>query len=209
MPRLTTNDIIEVVFVTKTDESQFTQNVRHWIVSNHAGDGIELSVALSSLSTLMAPLYKDIIIDTHAYVGAKGRKVRVTASQFKTTLAGAGFGGVAGDPLPSQVAGTVKLVPLEGPPHVFGRMYLPPAFENANDASGRPTAAYSALVENLMDEMLDVQTFTDGGDSVTLTPVIWRRGTSQFWQIEEFQFRQWWATRKSRSEINKGDGSPI
>jgi len=120
-----------------------------------------------------------------------------------------GVGDIAGDVLPSQVAGLLSFQTLFVGPALRGRIYLPFPSEGSNSSGGAPVAQYQTDLAILGTVAVAPLVVTNGASSITLTPVIWHRASQTTTRITTFRARGQWATQRRRAERSRPNTSPV
>lgn len=199
------DDIVEVKAFCSLGPQQGI-NVLHYRCSAIGGAGLTDQDLCTTMSAIVAPLYKAYLPTAARYEGLRLQLVWPPPVPVAvTSFSGNGAGGIATDPLPSQATMlSRKNTSLAGRRN-RGRIYLPFWCESQSGTDGKPSAAAITLAGTLLAQLLTTQAYAIGGDSVTLVPVLWRRGGPDYQAITSFTTRNAWATQRRRSLINKGD----
>jgi hypothetical protein len=199
------DEILEVKFYSKYG-NQEAINVLHFRVSAKGGAGLTDLALASELSDVAAPIYQAWFTAQCEFLGASVQIVsRSPHPVAQAANDGAGAGAVAGDTLPSQVAYLIaKRTAIAGRKY-RGRVYLPFWPESMNDVNGLPTAGAQAAAQDFALQFFATETYTVGGDSTTLVPVIWTGSEVGAVTITTWQGRAAWATQRRRSKVNRGD----
>lgn len=202
---LVLNDILEVKFYN-ADGKQQAINTLHWLVTALAGTSRTDEQVATALGTVAAPLYKAYMPATAEYLGVRvqviGRSPKPIA---QISLAGAGQGTDATDPMPSFVSGLItKRTDFAGPSG-RGRVFLPFWPEDLNNADGEPSAAAVVLMDNWGGALLGQQVVAGGGNSVTLSPVLHNRTTLSNTVITDYLIREEWYYQVRRSNAKRPD----
>jgi hypothetical protein len=169
------NEILEVKFYC-TLGNQVAINVRHWKVGSViGGDGrTDLQIA-DYLSDIFKDLYGAVMVDAASFKGCTVRCIRDPLPEAAIGDDNFSTGQVAGDALPTTVSGIISLkTGLSGPAY-RGRAFIPFPGEASNDASGKPASTYKDDLANLGAGFIQTYEVADGGDQVTLGPVLVRR----------------------------------
>lgn len=203
------NDIIQIAYYCRTNDGQNQVNVRNYRVSAVAGTGADILSIAAALDTNLVDELLAILPTVHTYLGSVTRRVGLNKTQGFVYEENSAAGLAAGDPLPSQVAGLIKIRASEGPPRVRGRFYVPSGVESHNDSSGRPTEGWVDLATDIGDKLTLPVTAGGGGNTATLVPILYNRTANTYAAVDGHTVRTFWATQKRRSEINRGDGFPF
>lgn len=185
---------------------QRSVNVRHWRVTAVTGAGRSDSQIAIALSTVFAPLWKNLMNVNAAWTNLFVQKVRpLPAAIPRLTNADAGAGLVAGDPLPPQTCGLIALQTALAGRSFRGRIYVPFPGEAHSGVDGMPVGAYLAALDNLAVALTTARVVASGGDSVSFQPVIYNAATGATTDIAEYRVRIVWATQRRRSFASKPD----
>ncbi len=198
-------DIIETAMV-HYNLSQNELNVLHFRLTSIVGTELTAQQKADAISTAWGGTIQPLLSTVVGYRGLKYRVLAPTATAVIISTAGAVTGTRAGDSLPSQVSAVISLRSSLAPPRVRGRLYAPTPVEGDNDANGQPTGAYQTAVGALGTFMTSTHTLVNGGNSVVITPVIWRRPpVSAYYALDQFIVRSSWGTQRRRSRLNRSD----
>lgn len=114
-----------------------------------------------------------------------------------------------GQILPPQVSGLIRLHVAGSSGRRNGRIFVPAASEPESDDPGRPSAAYMALLQTFADNLLAGLAISGGvGPGAwtgTATLKVYSRTGLSTHTPTSANVSPYWATRKSRSGINRGD----
>lgn len=202
---LNLNDIIEVKHFCSLGNQQGI-NVLHYRVRAKAGAGLTDAAVAGLMSSVIGPLYKAYLPTVARYEGCRIQVVWPLPVQVAVPdTSGAGVGTIATDPLPSQAAMLAKKATTLAGRRNRGRIYLPFWGESQSDATGKPSAAAIALAATLLTAELVETIYGPGADTVTLTPILWRKGGPDYQDVVQVIIRSAWATQRRRSLINRGD----
>jgi len=208
MSLVSTGDILEVRFVCQHTE-QVSYNVRHFRVAQVSGQSVSLAEIVNDLATQYEPDYKNLICAEAQYLGMDIRRVWPTKTVLYNSTVGAGPGTIAGEILPTQVAGLITLRSETPGPGGRGRMYIPFPSEADNDENGRPEGNYLQRLAFFAALMVEQQ-FPAGPDgSATLDPVVWSRTTQTHKMIVDSVRRTKWATQRRRGGFGKPNTPPF
>jgi len=199
--------LVQTVAWCKT-QGQYTANVHHWVVSGVAGTVTDANGA-TFFEAGLAPLYKAAIPTNCSWYGLKFQILKpvMYVPQFSITLQGAGS--LAGDCLPTQVAGVYTFKTALAGKSFRGRMYLPATSEADNDATAVPSAAYKTLARAVGDYYAGGQTVVLGGNAATFTPVVYSRSKNTTTEITSGDVRPNWGSQRRRSSIGHPDIAPF
>ncbi len=206
---LIVDDLIEVRFFCKAGE-QVAVNVRHFKVTAVNGTGSDINEAAANFSLLMQSEYQTVLGATAEYRGVGLRRLTpgATLEVFDPTGFVAGTG--AGDILPGQVSGLIKLVSDSPGPSGRGRIYVPFPSEGLNDVTGMPTAAYVGFLSTFVGPLVGSQIVDDGaGNGLVVTGMVINRTTLVAKVLTSSILRTTWATQRRRRLGVAGDTSPV
>jgi len=204
MAVLVINQLIEVKFVNRM-AAQNAVNILHYKVAAVVGNPTDTDVS-ADLDAAAGPLYRDLMSAEAAYVGSSFQIFSPIAFDRIINVVNGGVGDHAEDVLPTQTALVVtKRTGLAGR-SFRGRMYVPFMPETYSTVDAKPSAAALVAADALASYPLDNITIINGGDSVTLQPVVYSRKLATAVVVIGFTLRTEWGTMRTRSQINQGDG---
>jgi len=189
---------------------QFSQNVRHWVVSAIAGAGASDQQLIDAMSTDLAALIKPMMASTAEYTGLKGQVLKPVPLTAVVSLNGAGAGASATDLMAPQTAALFRLGTGLAGKSYRGRCYIPFPAEGFNAATGIPTGAYLVTLASIASFHASPYTVTAGaGNTLTIKPVIYSRKLNSQTDVTGYTVSQAWATIRRRSNQKPGDQPPI
>jgi hypothetical protein len=200
--------VLEVSHICKND-SQYSFNVSHWLAGTPSGGSINDQQWCQRFSENFETFIKAVIPASCSFAGVKLQIIKPERYLAQTYVADAGIGAEAGDELPPQVAGLVKLTTALATRHGRGRKYIPFAPEGRSNAAGQPDATYLGNAAVLGALWATNDTHTLGGATQTVTPVLYNRTTGATITITGSTVRSAWATVRRRSFIGKADVAPL
>lgn len=161
----------------------------------------------SHMDAFWSQQYKALINNTATYSGVTAQKIFPLPQSLLGANAiseGPGTGGV--EALPSQTCGLITKTTQFGGRKFRGRVYVPFPSKSQSLIIGHPTAAYLTLLDTFRIALLTQRVVTDGGNSITLHPVL-KHGTTPPTQtlLANGIVRQRWATQRRRSHVNPPD----
>ncbi len=185
--------------------------VHHWRVSAVVAPAPTDQEAVADLSTIIAPSIKGLLAAEASYLGS------ILSVVFPANLApvfstvGAGVGTVAGEPLPTQVAGLITLRSAVAGRMGRGRKYVPFPGEADNVTGDGPTAGYVVRLNTLASNLTTQRTVASlGGGSAVLIPVIFRRALPNLSNdVNAFTSRTKWATQRRRGAFGRPNVAPF
>jgi hypothetical protein len=204
MANLTTGQLLKVTLFCRAN-AQNGLNVRHYTVGATVGAPITDEEAAQELSTVIGPLYRNIMSAQASYSGLRLQVMEVIPFPYVASIAGAGVGAVAGDLMSTFTCGLVKLTTQFAGRRGRGRFYACFPGESANEEEGNPSAAYLAGLNTFMDVIMDDMVITIGANTVTLIPVLNGSNLLLPKPITGFQIRPYWASQRRRGQQNRGD----
>lgn len=209
MAQLLLGDILKVrVGCWMTAQSAF--NIRHFRVSAVTGTGATDTEVAADLATPLSGAYKAVMSIVAEYRGLGVQKVSPDPVTVEViNIAGQGFGTIAGDPLPPQIAGLVRIRTTLAGRRNRAFIYLPFPGEADNAGSGGPGAAYLAAAGAVATIWTTSRTVGVAGNTVTLTPIIKYGEGLGYADISGYTVRSVWSQQKRRSFVRRGDARPI
>lgn len=199
------NDVIECKFFCN-DQVQNGINVIHYMASATVGGGVTDQDVANAMSTSVAPLYKNYLAVGNRYAGLRVQIVNPNLFPAVVSLNGAGAGVNVSDALPPSASFLLSPRTNIAGRAGRGRTYLPFWNEDQSNVGGHPTAGAIALATAWSNGVFATLNVVVGGNSVTLTPIIWsRRAPLARNQVLNVVIRSEWATQRRRSFINKPD----
>lgn len=199
------DDIVKVRVIC-FQGTQSAVNVRHYHVTNVAGNGATDAQAAARFDILLSTTYRLMMTSSGAYRGVGVQVVGPgTPTVEVSNTTGAGPGQVVGEPLPPQNAGLIKFTT-----HVAGRagrgfLYTPFPGEGDNTGNGICSAGYILNLDALGGILTQVVTVGTLPDTVTLTPVLYNRVTKSTIVVSGFKSRPYFSQQKRRSYLRRGD----
>jgi len=206
--KIVANDIVEVRFYCSL-YGQYSINTRHYLCDGIVGTGADELAFATDLDTDFAATFKELLSSFAFYEGVAVQIIRPTRRPAVFRNASRGQGSLGDDPLPSQVAGLIKLVTNTATRKGRGRIYLPFASESVNGDDAKPTGPYVANLEALANDLLDDYTPGAGGNTSSLVPVIYNRVLHTTIPLTASYARTLWATQRRRSFLAGGDRIPF
>jgi len=185
-------------------------NVVHWQVTSLTGTGRTDAQVADDFNTDLAPRYKTVLSAQARFRGVSFQRILPlppTFPQIVTTLDGVGL--VAGDMAPTQTSGIVSAKTEFAGAKYRGRVYIPFPGEASSDSNGIPIAQYVTDIEDIGDELYTSIVLGGGGNTVTLTPVIYHRSTATATKIDGFVARAKWATQRRRGSFGQVNPTPF
>jgi len=190
-------------------QNQYTMNVWNLVCDATAGISISHAVLLDQLDQLLAPLYKASLTAGARYHGSRLQLVVPSLLVPISTTVRGGAGTLAGDQLPTQVAGVVSTQTALAGRSFRGRLYFPPCGESDNQLTGVPSAAYKTAIGNIASSMIGPLTIASGGDSADITWVVRSNRLNLETPVERVIIKDNWGTQRRRSSIGHADSPPF
>jgi len=201
-------DRVQLTVICNTG-GQYSANVINYEVTAINGGGISDTDALAVLEPAVASFWGALLSDNAFYMATKLQITFPILRPHRYNNTSATPGSVAGDVLPSQVAGLIKLTTNRAGKSYRGRCYIPFPSEADNTAAGNPSAGYKTNLQALADTFFDVLSPNDGaGNGVDLLPIIYSRELDVSTPVEERLAETNWATQRRRAARNTGDRPP-
>lgn len=202
------NDVWEAKFICVLGD-QVSQNVLHYRITALAGTPTDVMLA-AALDTNFNLLYKALMSVQAQYRGVIVQRVNPLPRTYAAfTIANAGVGALAGDPLPKQTCGVLTKRTVFAGAKFRGRLYIPFPSEGVSDApSGRPSAGYLGSAALLGVGVQTPIPVGGGGNTCTAIPCIHHGGGATS-DITTCDPRPYWATQRRRSDFGSQNISSI
>jgi len=188
--------------------SQISVNVQYWNVTIASGDP-EMDGLAAEISNTWSDDYRACMANTATFLGvALSRIIPTPATVEYLSQEGTGAGTASGFPMPAQVCGMISVSNDTAGPKYRARNYIP--FPAAVFSSGdeTPSAAYLALLDNLVAKSL-LQEHVWGGNVATLERRLYPGATAPNEMAAYAKFRDKWATQKRRGDYGQPNVSPF
>lgn len=206
---LIVGDLIEVRFFCQAAQ-QVSVNVRHWAVAGVNGTGSDIEEAASNFGAFFSSEYQNVLGATATYRGVGLRRLTPGPTLEVFSANGSAPGTGAGDILPGQVSGLIKLVSDSPGPSGRGRVYVPFPSEAFNDVTGKPTAAYVGFLNTFAFQLVGSEVVDDGaGNGLVIFGQVINRKTLVAKVLTASINRDTWATQRRRRIGVEGDTPPI
>lgn len=194
-------DVLRVVpSMFKT--AQLGLNVLHYRISAVTPPESSHQQIANELETAFAPLYKAVISSQASWLGLTVQRENPLP---RTVLVGStglsGAGNLAGDPLPTQVAGILTFRTGFAGRAFRGRAYLPFPTESVNDSQNQPTTGYIIAAQALGAALIQPRTFINGAGQTTIVFVVFHRGNRTSTDVTTGIARGRWATQRRRGDF--------
>lgn len=187
----------------------YTVNTMHYEVTATSGAWDPDGAIATDWWAYIDAAWLDLMTTTSEVIAVSEQKL-FPVHETAVVIAQVGVTGtVAGDTLPFQVCGRLKLLTGLAGRQYNGRLYIPFPGEGDSDAGGSPTAGYRTRLTILADLIEDPINITAGADTATITPCVFSRthGTREA-LVNVSSVRQW-GTQRRRSLIQNLEGPPI
>lgn len=191
--------------------NQASINTSHFKVTGIGGLGATDTVVAEAFNDLLGALYRGVLSDDAFYHGVSLQRVfPLPRTRPATFIPAITPGAVAGEILPGQVSGIIRLrTAFAGHSH-RGRVYLPFPSEAHNEVPGLPTPEYVQAGQLLASTWFAGRNMPGAGpDFVTLQPVIFHRISGSTDEITTADCRKLWATQKRRGSYGRTNLSPF
>ena|SRR6185295_1937688 len=190
-------------------QNQLAVNVMHFEVQSHTGTPT-LGALATTFDALIGPLYVQWLSAAAEYRGITLGVVAPSVVAPEIRNANAGVGTVAGDMMPTQVAGVVSFRTATVGREGRGRVYLPFFGESANSLLGRVTGTALTLMDNFAAAVTpDIVDAQGGGDDVTIHMCILHRATMTSTLVNGYLVREKWGTQRKRGAWGKENVVPF
>jgi len=178
-------------------------NIRHWRVFMETGP-------TPSLSDLALEFYGDLIAEYQALLSAQAQFRTIAVKRILPIPAGADGpdvgepvnGLVAGDILPRQASGLIKVITAFGGRSGRGRTFVPFPGEADNDVQGSPVGNYVTRLDDLAIKLTGTKNFVIGASTISLEPVLVGSGGTLATPLVGYQSRAQWATQRRRGMLS-------
>jgi len=201
-------NVLQVRFVfVKLDQTAFV--VKHYTVGTVTGN-VTLGMVATSVQALYASALLGIIAQQAAFRGTDVRRVFVTPpSPPAWDQTGIGVGSVVGEALPGFVSGLTSWVTEFAGRKYRGRSYWPFPGEADSDNEGRPSAGYKTRLTTIAQSMITPISVVSGGNSCSITPVVYHRIDHTTNQIIDYKIRDYWGVQRRRGGAGRPNPSPL
>jgi len=205
---LSLGDIVEFSPVCLT-LNQYTFNVFHFVVTSVTGTTVTDQDVGADLDNLVAPFYKSLLPTNCSYYGSKVQTIKPVRYDptYRSTNRGAGT--IAGDCLPTQVAGLTNLKTGVASRRTRGRFYMPATAEDDSTAVAQPSAGYVTALQNLNNALFSYTGTTVGAANVFASWIVYSRTGLSYLPVTSYTVRTNWATQRKRSQIKHADSAPF
>lgn len=203
---------IEHIIVSGGQTAVLRRYVRSGVVTG-PGPLADQDVA-NAIADQYAPLYQPLIWNSAEYRGvlftrASGALPMTIPTIGVPTAAAPGTGGTTA--MSKQTAGLISLkTESQGKKH-RGRQYVPFPSASANTGTGIPTLLYLADLTSLGVELRTARVYSNPAltETVTLAPVIWKKGALTWSIVTSMVVKRGWATQRKRGDFGRLNASPI
>jgi len=209
MATITVLDLIEVRMFTSIG-SQLAINVRQFTVFSILTTPPTYEAATQAIEAKLAAAYKQILSANATWRGVGVRKLLPAPKSLEIlNNDSAGAGGAAGDCLPKQACGLLKLGTATAGPGGRGRAYLAFPSELHNGVDGKPNAAYATAAVDLIAALTTNTQFDAAGEKFNLQPLLVKKPGLSSKEITFATLRTKWATQKRRGDYGRVNEFPI
>lgn len=206
--QLEVNDLVEVKLYAFS-QGQYSINTLHYRVTAEVGTGAFDADAAQEIGTNFGDALREVMSNNASYLGCSAQILLPTRRPRVLFEGNAGAGSVDDEILPRQVAGLIRKKSNFASRSGRGRMYVPFPAEQSNTALGFPSPAYLVNLNILAGLLDDPQVAGGGGNTATLSPIIFNRTTNVGTPITGFESATTWATCRRRSDVRGGDRAPF
>lgn len=210
---ITLNKIIRLnTYCQSADRTQLGVNVSWWRCSNVTGTPTTDQEAAVYMENNLHAAYKALMAAGAQWYGLQLQIFWPLPAYIPVnSVALRGAGTVAGDQLPTQIAGLFTLKTQIAAKYGRGRKYIPFPGEADSDANGLPSAGYQGRLQTLATLYIQAKTITNTATTgtVTLLPVLFHRKDKTWTDIDDFFPRSAWGNQRRRSELGRADALPF
>lgn len=183
---------------------QAAVNVRHYRVTTQQGTGATDAEIAAAMALIYPPAMKNMLVSAANYHGLNVQKIfPLPPTVAVPSSVGAGPGLDTSEPLPRQVSGIITLRTAFAGRRYRGRIYIPFPGELANDPNGVPSVAYVTGLVALANLVLPPVVAGAGGNTSTLTSVLFHRDTNTTDAITNAVAQSKWATQRRRGSYGR------
>jgi len=205
---LQVDDLIEVKFYGKS-EGQFSINVRHYRVTVAPLLGPTDATVAEHMSDAFGPRMAAVMCERAEFLGCSAQIIKPVRRPMQVSASGAAVGTVAGEQLPRQIAGLIKIETNVATRRGRGRFYAPFPGESSNEPDATPNGTYTTNLQLLANSLAVNRTVGLVGFEATLIPVIYARDIDNTTPVQAAVGRSFWATQRRRSDAGGGDKFPF
>jgi len=198
------DDLVEVTFINRARDQNGLM-VMHFHCENKVGTGGTDQLLADELDEQVGPLLIDLLSAEASYEGVKVQIIKPIRRDATFAVNFADVGAVEGDLFSTQAAGLLSMRTGVAGKTGRGRKYVPFASEADNTVDGVPSVSYATRLNTLAVELEETRVIASGGNSTTVVPVVYSRTYDEIAQITGHFVRQFWATQRRRSLINRAD----
>lgn len=157
-------DIVRVRVICSY-KNQIGLNIRYWRCNSIVNAGVtDLEIA-TQISSDIDTLYREVLSAQAFYEGVGVQIISPVKREEFVVLTHRGAGLVAGDPMPTQVCGLIKMTTGFAGRSKRGRMYIPfPGEASSEEDQAYPTAQYVTDIQAIGDYFTDIITFEVGAN---------------------------------------------
>lgn len=199
MANVAVNDIYKVRAIGVI-RNQIVENVRHYKITGTAGTSVTETVFLQAVRSTLETALLACISSTYTLTQWGGQLVDLfgVPQRIEVFTPSGNPGALSGDALPNLLTGVISLrSPVIGSKG-RGRLYIPPANEASNDATGVPTATYLGLMGTLATALKATVNSGGGGNTATGEPGILSRRVQAFFFLAGTVTNTEWGTQRRR-----------
>lgn len=202
-------DVIEARIVCRLGE-QISINVRHWRISEILVPEPSLQAIADRLHADFLPKYQAVLSSLAEFRGVIARKIRPLPPSADFIGSGAaGFGLVAGAPMPKQISGVISLKTTLAGPAGRGRAYIPFPSTGSHETDTTPDPTYIANLNVIAAEMAGNILVTEGAGTLNLRGVVFHRLAGTSTDVNDAVSRNRWGTQRRRGDFGQPNISPV
>lgn len=206
------NGMILAIRIYTYDLDQVGINELDYRCSASAGTGANLGQISLNEEARWAPLYKAILPSSVQFYGLGVRILSPNGNKSleytSSILRGNGTAGTANGE-PKQAAPLITKKSDTPGPRGRGRIFLPFPPSGSSVGNGQVSGAYTASMVNIASAMLTVTTFGSGGNTSSLTPVVYSRKNGLTFDITSAIPSPRFATIKKRGDYGRKNSVPF
>jgi hypothetical protein len=206
---LAIDDHLEIDIYCTMDQ-QVAQTKRYLNV-NSVGGVATLENQIAALTSVISGGYESLLSDQASFYGIRVRDITGPTPSYWVTHESTVSGMIAGDPLPKQTCGLLRLFAEDGTRRDQNRIYVPFPGGDANTSpSGRPSAAYIADLDLLALIFTGLIAINDGaGNSSSLDFGILKSGPARIESYVAHVPGRQWATQRRRGDYGAFNSLPF
>lgn len=208
---ISVGDVLVARFVCQLDDQVAINRRLLRVTADDAVDPPTDTSLAAGLDSLFALAYKDSLVSDATYRGVSLQRIIPLPKTIPAVGSlNAGPGTQVGNPMPPQTAGVYSLRADFAGRTFQGRSYQPFPSDVSNDAEGKPTAAYRAVLSDLglaFSNPIVINGTVSG--STTLQPTLDPTGAAPNRDLTSFVTRLVWGTQRRRGGFGASNVPPF